>query len=96
MKEVISHSLGKSGFAGGIRFDFADDRFDTQASVALLPRILVVQFEMIVSVCTCHLSEASKDLVVGMLAEVAAERMELFVTQVFVLWRFVWCCVVLL
>ena len=95
MKEIISHSLGKSGFAGGIRFDLADDRFDTQASVSLLPRILVVQFEMIVSVCTCHLSEASKDLVVGMLAEVAAERMELFVTQVFVFVVFVlWCFVV--
>lgn len=67
---------------GGVKFDMADDRFDSQPALALLPKTLVTPFETLVGVCTTTLSESNKDMVVGMLADACCERLEHFISQV--------------
>ena len=82
MKDVLSFSLGKNGTLGGIRFDLPDDKFDNQPAVALLPKMLITPFEILVGICTCALSESNKDMMVAVLADACAERLEHFIVQV--------------
>lgn len=82
MRDVLLHVLGKGGPLGGVRFDLTDDRFDNQPALALLPKSIVTPFEIIASICTSSLSESNKDNIVAMLADICAERLEHFISQV--------------
>ena len=82
MKDIFAATIGRGGPMGGIRFDEADNAFDAQPALNLLPRILCLPFETLVNICTHSLSERNKDMVVGMLADACCERLEHFITQV--------------
>ena len=59
-----------------------DERFDSQAAHALLPRLLVTPFEQLLTMCTTGLSEGNRDLMAGLMADACFERLEHFVSQV--------------
>ena len=59
-----------------------DERFDSQAAHALLPRLLVTPFEQLLTMCTTGLSESNRDLMAGLMADACFERLEHFVSQV--------------
>lgn len=82
MKEVLGFILSPSGPAGGIRFDLADERFDVQPMVQMLPKLLVVPFEVLISICTAGMSDGNRDTAAGMLAEAYCSRIENFISQV--------------
>jgi hypothetical protein len=82
MKDVISHILSKSGPVGGIRFHLEDEAFDQQPMVQMLPKLLVVPFEVLISISTANLSESNKDLMVGMMVDAYCAKFEHFISQV--------------
>ena len=82
MKDILSFTFSKNGPLGGVRFDIVDDKFDLQPAVSMLPKPLVVPFETIIGVLTTGLSDANKDSMIGVLADVCAERLEKFIYQV--------------
>ena len=84
MKDVFIATLGRAGPMGGIRFDESDSAFDSQPALNLLPRLLTLPLETIVNICTFNLSERNKDMIVGLLADACCERLEHFITQVFI------------
>lgn len=81
MRDIVQSTLGRQGPLGGVRLDLADDKFDSQPAVALLPRSLIAPFETVLDICTHSLSEGNKDLVAGLLADACCERLEHHVTQ---------------
>lgn len=64
-----------------------DERFDSQAAHALLPRLLVTPFEQLLTMCTTGLSEGNRDLMAGLMADACFERLEHFVSQVLCICR---------
>lgn len=80
-KDVLTQTLGRHGPFGGVRFDLADDKFEMQPALPLLPRALVSPLETLLEVCTFNLSERNKDIMVGKLADACSERVEHFVSQ---------------
>ena len=80
MRDILVASLGRNGPLGGVKFDLDDEKFDAQPAVGLLPKLLVTPFEMLLSMCTSGLSEANKELMVGLLADACCERFEHYVT----------------
>jgi hypothetical protein len=84
VKDVISFILSRNGIYGGLRFEDKDSVFDKQPILVLLPKILTVPFETIVSLLTFGLSERNKDFLVGLLADSCSEKVEAFLNQVFV------------
>ena len=80
MKDILVASLGRNGPLGGVKFDLDDEKFDAQPAVGLLPKLLVTPFEMLLSMCTSGLTEANKELMVGLLADACCERFEQYVT----------------
>jgi len=67
---------------GGVRFDLADELFDNQPALTLLPKSLVTPFETIISVCSSTLADSNRDQVVGLLTDACCERLEHFISQV--------------
>lgn len=59
-----------------------DDRFDNQPAHGLLPKLLLTPFEQLLLMCTKGLSDANKDIMVGLLADAYCERVEHFISQV--------------
>jgi hypothetical protein len=82
MKDVISHILSKNGPVGGIRFHLEDEAFDHQPMVQMLPKLLVVPFEVLISISTANLSETNRDLMVGMMVDAYCLKFEHFISQV--------------
>lgn len=50
-KDVLTQTLGRHGPFGGVRFDLADDKFEMQPALPLLPRALVSPLETLLEVC---------------------------------------------
>ena len=63
-------------------FFLKDDRFDNQPAHGLLPRLLVTPFEQLLLMCTKGLSDANRDIMVGLLADAYCERVEHYISQV--------------
>ena len=82
MKEILVSCLSRNGALGGIKFDLDDEKFDNQNAVGLLPRTLLIPYEMLIIMCISGLSESNKDLMVNLLAEACCERLEHFITLV--------------
>lgn len=83
MKEIFSATLGRQAPLGGVRFDESDATFDNQPALNLLPRILCLPLETLINICTFNISsEASKDMIVGMLTDACCDRLEHFINQV--------------
>jgi hypothetical protein len=82
MKDVLAHILSKSGPVGGIRFHLEDEAFDHQPMVQMLPKLLVVPFEVLISLSTANLSESNRDLMVAMMVDAYCLRLEQFISQV--------------
>lgn len=59
-----------------------DDKFDNQPAHGLLPKLLLTPFEQLLLMCTKGLSDANKDIMVGLLADAYCERVEHFISQV--------------
>ena len=81
MKEVLFGIFGPKGPLGGIKLDMPDDKFESQRGLAALPIALVKVMEVIIDMCTTSLSETNRGVLISLLAEQMAERLELFVTQ---------------
>jgi hypothetical protein len=81
-KEIISSTFSKSGPSGGIQFDLDADKFDSQRLVHMLPKLLLVPFEVLLGMCTESLSEGNKNLVVGMMTDTCCRQFENFIIQV--------------
>lgn len=91
MKDVISRILSKNGPVGGIRFDIEDEAFDMQPMVQMLPKLLVVPFEVLINICTANLSESNRDIMIGMMVDAYCLRFEQFVSQVhFILFKIIY------
>ena len=82
MKEILINILGRNGPLGGIKFDVADEKFDSQPAVSLLPKVLVAPFEILIDMCTIGLTDANREFVIGLLADALSERLEHFISQV--------------
>ncbi len=82
MKDVLSRILSRAGPVGGIRFDLPDEAFDLQPMVQMLPKLLVVPFEVLISMCTASLSEGNRDMMIAMMVEGYCTRTESFISQV--------------
>ena len=82
IKDIIAFSLGRQGALGGIKFDAPDDTFDSQPAVALLPVSLLSPVETLTAICTAHMTDSNKDIIVGLLANACCERLEQFIYQV--------------
>ena len=82
MKEVLSKILGKEGPVGGLRFDLPDAQFDGQPMVQMLPKLLLLPFEVLVTLCTDALSASNKDMMVSLLADAYGSALEHFMSQV--------------
>lgn len=82
MKDTLLFTLGKSALYGGINFNEKDTTFDQQPILILLPKILTIPFETIISMCTISLNDSIKDLIVGLLADCCSEKIEQFIQQV--------------
>jgi hypothetical protein len=59
-----------------------DDKFDYQPAHGLLPKLLLTPFEQLLLMCTKGLSDANKDIMVGLLADAYCERVEHYISQV--------------
>ena len=59
-----------------------DDKFDNQPAHGLLPKLLLTPFEQLLLMCTKGLSDANKDIMVGLLADAYCERVEHYISQV--------------
>ena len=81
MKDVLFGFFGPKGPLGGIKFDMPDDKFESQRGLVALPIALVQVMEAIIDLCMQSLSETNRTLLIGLLAEQMAERLEHFVTQ---------------
>lgn len=81
LKEVISSVLSRSGVHGGVKFDLPDDAFESQTAVAYLPKSFVTPIEVIINICTSHMSDFCKDIVISMLSETFCEAIEHLITQ---------------
>ena len=82
MKDILSFTLSKNAVYGGLRFDEKNESFDKQPILVLLPKILTIPFETILTLSTHTLSEKNKDMIVSMLADSCCEKIEQFITQV--------------
>lgn len=82
MKDIIVFTLGKNAIYGGVRFSEKDSSFDQQEILVLLPKIVTVPVETMVSLLSSGLSEKNKDLFVGSLADTCCEKLEIFINQV--------------
>ena len=82
LKDIITFTLGRNGLLGGIKFDMADDTFDSQPSVSVLPKALLTPLETLTNICTSNMTDCNKDLVVGLLANSCCEKIEQFIYQV--------------
>mgnify|MGYP000367733065 CR=1 FL=1 len=82
MKDVLSRILSKDGPAGGVKFDLEDDRFEMQPMVHMLPKLILLPFEVLINMCTDTLTGTNKDLMVGMLSDTYCSRIEHFISQV--------------
>ena len=82
MKDILAFTIGKGALYGGVKFDARDSVFDQQPILVLLPKIVTLPFETIVSMASFGLSERNKDMFVGQLADACCEKFELFINQV--------------
>jgi hypothetical protein len=82
MKDVLLFTLGKHALYGGVKFHLDDTVFDRQEVLVLLPKIVTIPMETIVSLLSAGLSEKNKDSFVGSLANVCCEIFEVFINQV--------------
>jgi hypothetical protein len=48
----------------------------------MLPKLLVVPFEVLISLSTANLSESNRDLMVAMMVDAYCLRLEQFISQV--------------
>jgi hypothetical protein len=82
LRDILQCAMGRNGQMGGVKFDMADDKFDAQPALVLLPRAVVAPVELLIAICTTSLSDNNKDMIIGHLADAVCERLEHFVTQV--------------
>lgn len=93
MREIILFTLGKNAIYGGVKFNEKDSFFDQQEILILLPKIITVPVETLVSLLSSGLSEKNKDLFVGSLADTCCEKLEGFINQVSSCFQtFFWHC----
>lgn len=65
---------------GGIRFDERDPLdFEAQSALTLLPKLLTLPLETTVRIVTTGLSDTSRDVLIGQLADMCCEQIEQFV-----------------
>ena len=80
MKEILFGVFGPSGPLGGIKFDLPDEAFETQASLTVAPAALTRAIEMIIDMTIMVLTEANRDILLGLLAEQFCDRLEGYIT----------------
>jgi hypothetical protein len=85
MKELLVHTFSRNGPLGGIKFDIADDKFDSQSTIGLLPKVLIVPFEAIINICISSVSESNKDVIINLLVMACCERIEHYISQVIII-----------
>ena len=81
LKDALTGLLGPKGPLGGVRFDFADNEFDNQPSIALLPGSIVTPVELMAKICVKELSDSNRFIMLHLLAEATCERIEHYITQ---------------
>lgn len=81
IKDLLFQVLGPKGPLGGVRFDLADDLFDQQAALVLLPAALVSPIETMVEITLSELSETNKDVLLVLIVDACCERIEQFILQ---------------
>jgi hypothetical protein len=64
-----------------VQFDAPDDTFDQQPALSLLPAALLTPIEAIINVSTFDLSEANKELFLGLLVDACCDRIEHYLMQ---------------
>lgn len=74
--------FSKNGPQGGIKFNLPDSTFDKQPAIDLLPKSLISPIEMLVSMCVCDTNDAVKEIIIALLIETCAHRLEQFILQV--------------
>jgi len=81
VKDLLHQVLGPKGPLGGVRFDLADDLFDQQAALVLLPAALVSPIETMCDITLSELTETNKDLLLMLIVDACCERIEQFILQ---------------
>jgi hypothetical protein len=81
-KDIISATLSKNGPSGGVEFHLTGDKFENQRLVHLLPKLLVVPFEVLIGMSTESLSENNKNCIVALLVDNCCRQFENFILQV--------------
>ena len=79
IKDLISFTLGRQGMMGGLKLDLDDEAFDLQPTVPMLPKALVNPIENMVEICTNTMTDANKNEIVGLLANLCCEKLEHFI-----------------
>ncbi len=82
IKDIFVSVFGRAGPFGGVCFDEADNLFDNQPALNLLPKVVTLPFETVLNICTYRLSERTRDMIVGQLVAICCEKCEQFVAQV--------------
>jgi len=81
IKDLLQQVLGPKGPLGGVRFDLADDLFDQQAALVLLPAALVSPIETMCDITLAELSETNKEVLLLLIVDACCERIEQFILQ---------------
>lgn len=82
LRALLSSLLGKQGPQGGVKWNLPDDTFDIQPAVSLLPKSIIDPIGILVSLCTCDVSDTAKESIVLLIIGSTAHRIEQYILQV--------------